>query len=251
LTAATVRDTARVRQTDAAGWWARLLPATGVAAALLLGAGIAFGHTISGGDATFVQGIVGPAVGPFIYLGAKHMVTGYDHLLFLVGVVFFLYRLNDVVLYVSLFTVGHSLTLVGGVLGGLEVDAHLIDAVIGLSVVYKAFENIGGFREVFGVNPDTRIAVLVFGLFHGLGLATRLQEMALSEDGLVTNLLSFNLGVEAGQVLALLFVVALLFRWRSSMRFERQAFIANTVLMCSGFLLAGYQIAGFVLDGAR
>ena len=207
-------------------------------------------HTISGGDKTFVEGIVGPAVGPFIYLGAKHMVTGYDHLLFLVGVVFFLYRLKDVVLYVSLFTLGHSITLVGGVLSGLEVNAYLIDAVIGFSVVYKAFENIGGFREIFGWNPDTRIAVGVFGLFHGFGLATRLQEMALSQEGLITNLLSFNLGVEAGQVLALLFVVALLFRWRTSERFQRQAFAANTGLMAAGFLLAGHQLAGFMLAGA-
>lgn len=208
---------------------------------------VAFGHTIAGDDASFVQGIAGTAVGPFVYLGAKHMVTGYDHLLFLVGVVFFLYRLKDVVLYVSLFTLGHSLTLVGGVLGGLNVNAFLIDAVIGLSVVYKAFENLGGFRAVFGVEPDTRIAVVVFGLFHGLGLATRLQDMALSDEGLVANLLSFNFGVEIGQVLALLVVVALLFRWRASAAFRRQAFAANTVLMGAGFLLAGYQLAGFLL----
>ncbi len=219
-------------------------------AALLLGvSGAAWAHTIAGDDATFVRGIAGPAVGPFVYLGAKHMVTGYDHLLFLVGVVFFLYRLRDVVLYVSLFTLGHSLTLIGGVLGGLNVDAHLIDAVIGLSVVYKAFENLGGFREVFGIEPDTRVAVVVFGLFHGLGLATRLQDMTLSEEGLVTNLLSFNLGVELGQILALLFVVALLLRWRASAAFTRQAFAANTVLMSAGFLLAGYQLTGFVLGG--
>jgi hypothetical protein len=252
LTAAVAgkRARRRCRPAVASRRWRRFgVVAAGLLAGLL-GAGLAVGHTISGGDATFVQGIVGPAVGPFVYLGAKHMVTGYDHLLFLVGVVFFLYRLHDVVLYVSLFTLGHSLTLIGGVLGGLEVNAYLIDAVIGMSVVYKAFENLGGFRELFGVNPDTRIAVLVFGLFHGLGLATRLQEMALSEDGLVTNLLSFNLGVEAGQVLALMFVVALLFRWRSSVEFTRQAFTANAVLMCGGFVLAGYQIAGFVLAPA-
>lgn len=222
-----------------------------IAAALLLGlAGAAAAHTIAGDDATFVRGIAGPAVGPFVYLGAKHMVTGYDHLLFLVGVVFFLQRLRDVVLYVSLFTLGHSLTLIGGVLGGLAVDAHLIDAVIGLSVVYKAFENLGGFREVLGIEPDTRVAVVVFGLFHGLGLATRLQDMTLSADGLVTNLLSFNLGVELGQVLALLFVVALLLRWRASAAFTRQAFAANTVLMCAGFVLTGHQLTGFALGGA-
>lgn len=220
------------------------------AVTVLLAAGTAFGHTIAGDDASFVQGVVGPAAGPFAYLGAKHMVTGYDHLLFLVGVVFFLHRLRDVVLYVSLFTLGHSLTLIGGVLGRLDVDPYLIDAVIGLSVVYKAFENLGGFRQIFGVEPDTRIAVLVFGLFHGLGLATQLQDMTLSDDGLLTNLLSFNVGVEVGQILALLFVVALLFHWRRISAFDRQAFAANTVLMSGGFLLAGYQLTGFVLEHA-
>ena len=207
-------------------------------------------HNVTEGDAGYIQEIWGVHLIPFLYLGAKHMVTGYDHLLFLVGVVFFLQRLRDVVLYVSLFTLGHSLTLIGGVLGGLAVDAHLIDAVIGLSVVYKAFENLGGFREVLGIEPDTRVAVVVFGLFHGLGLATRLQDMTLSADGLVTNLLSFNLGVELGQVLALLFVVALLLRWRASAAFTRQAFAANTVLMCAGFVLTGHQLTGFALGGA-
>lgn len=221
--------------------------AAGCGGFLLLAAGVAVAHTISGSDATFVRGIAGAAVGPFVYLGAKHMVTGYDHLLYLVGVVFFLYRLRDVALYVSLFTVGHSLTLLAGVLGGLRVEPHLIDAVIGLSVVYKAFENLGGFRAVFGVQPDPRAAVVVFGLFHGLGLATRLQEVAMSGDGRLTNLVSFNVGVEVGQVLALLVVVALLFRWRTSALFPAQAFAANSVLMSGGFLLTGYQIAGFVL----
>lgn len=216
-------------------------------AVLLAAPAVVLAHTIAGSDAVFVSGIAGPAAGPFLYLGAKHMVTGYDHLLYLVGVVFFLYRPRDVVLYVSLFTLGHSVTLVGGVLGGLAVDAHLIDAVIGLSVVYKAFENLDGFRQVLGVQPDPRLAVVIFGLFHGLGLATRLQAMALSPEGLVTNLLCFNVGVEIGQVVALLFVVALLLRWRASAAFRQQAFAANTGLMGLGFLLAGYQMAGYLL----
>jgi hypothetical protein len=102
-----------------------------------------------------------------MYLGAKHMVTGYDHLAFLVGVIFFLYRLKDIVQYVSLFTIGHSVTLLAGVLGGIHANAFLIDAIIGLSVVYKAFENMDGFGRFFGFQPNTRAAVLVFGLFHG------------------------------------------------------------------------------------
>ena len=119
-----------------------------------------------------------------MYLGAKHMVTGYDHLLFLVGVIFFLYRTRDVVTYVSLFTLGHSMTLLVGVLADVPANAYLIDAIIGLSVVYKGFENIGGFDRLVGYRPDARAAVLVFGLFHGLGLATKLQELGLRPQGL-------------------------------------------------------------------
>jgi hypothetical protein len=204
-------------------------------------------HPMEGSNAGFVQSVDGPAPGPFLYLGAKHMVTGYDHLLFLVGVVFFLYRLKDVVLYVSLFTLGHSLTLLIGVLGGVSVNAYVIDAIIGLSVVYKGFENINGFERVFKVKPNTRIAVLVFGLFHGLGLATKLQEFMVSESGLVANILSFNVGVEVGQILALTGVVALLSLWRTRPSFLSYGFAANSALMVGGFLLAGIQMVGFML----
>ena len=204
-------------------------------------------HPMEGSNAGFVQSVDGPAPGPFLYLGAKHMVTGYDHLLFLVGVIFFLYRLKDVVLYVSLFTLGHSLTLLIGVLGGVSVNAYVIDAIIGLSVVYKGFENINGFERVFKVKPNTRIAVLVFGLFHGLGLATKLQEFMVSENGRVANILSFNVGVEVGQILALTGVVALLSLWRTRPSFRSYGFAANSALMVGGFLLAGIQMVGFVL----
>lgn len=204
-------------------------------------------HGVTGGDALFLQGITGAAIGPLVYLGAKHMVTGYDHLAFLVGVVFFLYRVRDVVLYASLFTLGHSLTLLAGVLGGIEANAYLIDAVIGLSVVYKALENMDAFRRWFGVQPDTRAAVFVFGLFHGFGLATKLQEFALPARGLVTNIVSFNVGVEVGQALALTMVMAMLMVWRSRPTFVRQAFATNTVLMTVGLLLVGYQLSGYVI----
>jgi hypothetical protein len=200
---------------------------------------------MSGENARFVQGIDGVALAPFMYLGAKHMVTGYDHLLFLVGVIFFLYRAKDVVLYVSLFTLGHSTTLLAGVLGGVRVNPYIIDAIIGLSVVYKAFENIGGFERVFGIRPNTRVAVLVFGLFHGLGLATKLQEFTLSREGLVANIVSFNVGVEIGQVLALSAVFLLLTAWRARPSFTRHAFMTNTALMTGGFVLAGYQFVGY------
>src|SRR4026208_1203235 len=152
-------------------------------------------HGVSGKDAVFLQGLQGRAIIPLMYLGAKHMVTGYDHLLFLVGVIFFLYRLKDILLYVSLFTIGHSVTLLAGALGGIRVDPYLVDMIIGLSIVYKGFENIGGFQRVLGFQPDTRFAVLIFGLFHGFGLATKLQQFNLSRNGLVENIVSFNVGV--------------------------------------------------------
>ncbi|MGH1471699.1 MAG: HupE/UreJ family protein [Cellvibrionaceae bacterium] len=205
-----------------------------------------FAHNISDGNAQFVEGVTGPAIAPFLYLGAKHMVTGYDHLLFLVGVIFFLYKLKDVVLYVTLFTIGHSLTLLGGVLGGIQVNAYIIDAIIGFSIVYKAFENMGGFKKLFGFNPNTKAAVFIFGLFHGLGLATKLQEFSVSKEGLITNIISFNIGVEIGQIVALTAILLLLIRWRQSPSFEKHAFTANTFLMIGGFLLAGYQLSGYV-----
>ncbi len=215
--------------------------------AVLAQSGTALGHPMDGSNAGFVQSVDGPAPGPFLYLGAKHMVTGYDHLLFLVGVVFFLYRLKDVVLYVSLFTLGHSLTLLVGVLGNVGVNAYVIDAIIGLSVVYKGFENVNGFERVFNAKPNTRIAVLVFGLFHGLGLATKLQEFTVSDNGLVANILSFNVGVEIGQILASVGVVALLSYWRTRPSFLSYSFATNTALMAGGFLLAGMQVVGYVL----
>ncbi len=183
---------------------------------------------------------------PFMYLGAKHMVTGYDHLLYLLGVVFFLRRLKDVLLYVSLFTLGHSITLMAGVLIELSVNAYLIDTIIGLSVVYKAFENINGFKQVFGLQLDARAAVFIFGLFHGLGLATKLQELSLSADSLIINLLSFNVGVEVGQAIALAAIVVVLVQWRRHTNFHRHAFVANAALMTAGFILAGYQFANYL-----
>jgi hypothetical protein len=216
----------------AAAWWPEVLSA----------------HGVSNRDAAFVRSVTGPVPAPFMYLGAKHMVTGYDHLLFLVGVIFFLYRTTDVVKYVSLFTLGHSVTLMVGVLAHVPANAYLIDAVIGLSVVYKGFENIGGFERLVGRRPDTRWAVLIFGLFHGLGLATKLQELGLPARGLVANLVAFNVGVEIGQVLALLGVLIALTWWRTHRGFLRHAFGTNAALMAGGFALVGYQLTGYVVN---
>src|SRR5262245_44143472 len=215
------------------------------AVAILLGCGVAYAHGIAGEDQAFLLRATGPHIGPYVYLGAKHMVTGYDHLLFLAGVIFFLYRLKDVALYVTLFAIGHSTTLLLGVLAGWHVDAFIVDAIIGLSVVYKAFENIGGFRRL-GFEPSTKAAVLFFGFFHGLGLATKLQDLALSRDGLVTNMVSFNVGVEIGQLLALGLMLIAFNLWRRSGTFFRYAFAGNVALMAAGFVLAGFQLTGFL-----
>ncbi|MGE3704507.1 MAG: HupE/UreJ family protein [Vicinamibacterales bacterium] len=204
-------------------------------------------HGVTGKDALFLQSVDGTAIGPLMYLGAKHMVTGYDHLAFLVGVIFFLYRTKDIVQYVSLFTIGHSVTLLAGVLGGLRANAYIVDAIIGFSVVYKALDNMDAFKHFFGVQPNTRVAVLVFGLFHGFGLATKLQEFELSPNGLVANIVSFNVGVEIGQVLALTAVLAALTWWRTRDGFLRHAFLTNGILMAAGFLLMGYQLSGYFL----
>jgi hypothetical protein len=209
--------------------------------------GDASAHGVSGKDAVFLQSIQGAAIGPLMYLGAKHMVTGFDHLAFLIGVIFFLYRMKDIVQYVSLFTIGHSVTLLAGVLGGVRANPYIVDAIIGFSVVYKAFDNMDGFPRFFGFQPNTRAAVLVFGLFHGFGLATKLQDFSLSPNGLVANIVSFNIGVEIGQVIALTLVLLVLTYWRTRSGFLRHAFATNAVLMACGFLLVGYQVSGYFL----
>ena len=205
-------------------------------------------HAVTGSDADFLKAVSGAHIGPFLYLGAKHMVTGYDHLLFLFGVIFFLYRLRDVAVYVTCFAVGHSITLLLGVLSGLHVNPYLVDALIGLSVVYKAFDNLDGFRTLFGWQPNTKAAVFAFGLIHGFGLATKLQDFALSTKGLIVNMSSFNVGVEIGQLLALAVILSFMVAYRRTSGFMRHAVLANVLLMTAGFVLMGYQLAGYVLE---
>ncbi|HTE39939.1 MAG TPA: HupE/UreJ family protein [Steroidobacteraceae bacterium] len=222
---------------------ARLMRAALIVACLF--SAVAAAHDVAISDRQFVQSVVGPTFLPFLYLGAKHMVTGYDHVLFLIGVVFFLYRLRDIVIYVSMFTIGHSLTLMGGVLFGIGANAHIVDAIIGLSVVYKGVENLGGIGRL-GLSINTKLAILVFGLFHGLGLATKLEDLSISPNGLLVNLVGFNVGVEVGQILVLLVIVTLLNLWRTSVSFATGAGYANGLLIVAGLLLTGIQIAGYI-----
>ncbi|MCF6216769.1 MAG: HupE/UreJ family protein [Emcibacter sp.] len=202
-------------------------------------------HGVTEGDKGYIQESSGVLIMPFIYLGAKHMMTGYDHLLFLFGVIFFLYRLKDIGLYVTLFAVGHIITLLSGTLMGISINAYLIDAIIGFSIVYKALDNLGAFQRWFGYQPDTKMATLIFGLFHGLGLATKILEYNVAADGLVPNLIAFNVGVEIGQILALAVILIVMGFWRRSKGFWDHAYTANVILMTSGFLLVGYQMTGY------
>jgi len=210
----------------------------------------ALAHNVAESDKAYIQTHPGVNIVPYIYLGAKHMITGYDHLLFLFGVIFFLYRLKDVGKYVTLFAVGHSSTLLAGVLFNLHANPFIIDAIIGFSVIYKAIDNLGGFKTVLGFEPNQKAAVLIFGFFHGFGLATKIQELALSRDGLFANLVSFNVGVEFGQFAALSIILLVMTLWRRSASFNRSVVIANALLMTAGVVLVGYQLAGFATENA-
>ena len=215
---------------------------------MLLGAsGEAFAHAVAEGDKGYIQEIYGVNLISFMYLGAKHMVTGYDHILFLLGVIFYLYRMQHIAIYVSLFAIGHSTTMLLGVYFNIGINSYLIDAIIGLSVVYKALDNIGAYQRWFGFQPNTKVATLVFGLFHGFGLSSKIIEYDISPDGLVPNLLAFNVGVEIGQLLALSAILIVMGFWRRTTGFLRHAYTANVAMMCAGFILVGYQLTGYFI----
>jgi hypothetical protein len=214
----------------------------------LLFSSVVIAHGVTQGDQGYIQEISGTNIIPFIYLGAKHMVTGYDHLLFILGVVFFLYRLTEVGIYVTLFAIGHSSTLLLGVYFNIPANAYLIDAIIGLSVVYKALDNMGAYQRWFGFQPNTKAATLIFGFFHGFGLATKIQDFEISSDGLLANLIAFNIGVEIGQLLALAGILILMGFWRKQSFFIKQAYTANVFLMSAGFMLMGLQLTGYFLN---
>jgi hypothetical protein len=232
--------------------WPLWLPVACIASVLAFFAmpADAWAHGVAQGDKGYIQTIVGVHLIPYMYLGAKHMVTGYDHLLFLLGVIFFLYRLKEIGLYVTLFALGHSATLLLGVLTGVSVSSYLVDAIIGLSVVYKALDNLGAFQRWFDVQPNTKAATLIFGLFHGFGLATKILDFEMAPDGMIPNLIAFNVGVEIGQLLALSAILILMTHWRQTVSFVRHAYTTNVAIMCAGFVLIGYQLTGyFVMRG--
>ena len=181
----------------------------------------------------------------YLKIGATHMLTGYDHLLFVFGIVFFLTTFMDVVKTITAFTIGHSITLITATLMGVTVNYFLIDAVIALSVCYIGYENIGGFRKFFEKSLNFIWAVFIFGLIHGLGLSTRLQQLPLGEEGIVLRILSFNLGIELGQIAALCLMVALLYKWRHTQSFLKITAVSNNGLIYAGVFLFLMQMHGY------
>ena len=187
----------------------------------------------------------------YVGLGATHMLTGYDHLLFLFGVVFFLKTFKDVTKFVTVFTLGHCITLVFATFFQITWNYFLIDAIIAISVIYKGFDNNGGFQKYFDMkSPNLLVAVFGFGLLHGFGLSTRLQQLPLGDDSMsmLIRILSFNLGVEIGQIAALAAMVAVLAVWRSRPSFKRFSVAANAGLVFAGVMLLFMQLHGYQHD---
>ncbi len=238
-----------IRLSVAPGGRARMprvsVPAVVLAAVALLWGEAVLAHAVTLGDKGYIREITGVNLIPFLYLGGKHMVTGYDHILFLLGVIFFLYGMKQIGIYVSLFAIGHSTTMLAGVWFDFGINSYLIDAIIGFSVAYKALDNLGAFQLWFGVQPSTKAATLIFGFLHGFGLASKITEYDIAADGLLPNLLAFNVGVEVGQLLALAAILVIMTRWRETPSFARQAYAANVLMMTAGFALMGLQITGY------
>ncbi|MBT3549659.1 MAG: HupE/UreJ family protein [Rhodospirillaceae bacterium] len=231
------------------GTCSRLLLLTVIAASIILAfSNGAIAHAVAEGDKGYIQEIYGTHLIPFTYLGAKHMVTGFDHILFLFGVIFFLYRMKHVAIYVSLFALGHSSTMLLGVLLDFGINSYIIDAIIGFSIVYKSLDNLGAYQRWFGIQPSIKLATLVFGFFHGFGLASKIIDYEIAENGLIPNLLAFNVGVELGQMLALGAILLAMSWWRLRPSFLKHAYTANVIVMAAGFTLIGYQLTGYAVS---
>lgn len=185
----------------------------------------------------------------YVGLGATHMLTGYDHLLFIFGVVFFLTTFKQVAKFVSVFTLGHCITLIFATFYKITFNYYLIDAIIALSVIYKGFDNNGGFQKYFGIkSPNLLAIVFTFGLIHGFGLSTRLQQLPLGDDAtaMLLRILSFNVGVEIGQIAALTVMVILLSTWRKREGFARISWLSNVGIIYAGVALLFMQMHGYL-----
>ncbi|MCO4779018.1 MAG: HupE/UreJ family protein [Flavobacteriaceae bacterium] len=208
--------------------------------------GNSFAHGISEADKSLM---LSGSFAQYISLGASHMITGYDHLLFLFGVIFFLVQFKDIVKFITIFTIGHSITLIFATFMGITANYFLIDALIALTVIYKGFDNLDGFRKCFDIKaPNLLVLVFIFGLVHGFGLSTRLQQLPLGTDGLLAKIIAFNVGVELGQISALLIMLIVLSKWRQTESFRKFSKLANTGLIVAGVILFFMQMHGYSHD---
>ena len=210
---------------------------------LLLIPVVALAHGISEADR---QAMLAGGNVRYVWLGATHMLTGYDHLLFIFGVIFFLTGFRDIVKYITIFTLGHSITLIFATVFGISANYFLVDAVIALSVCYKGFDNLDGFRKFLGrPSPNLLLVIFGFGLVHGFGLSTRLQQLPLGESGLIMRILSFNVGVEIGQIIALAIMLLIISGWRKTNSFTQFSTVSNSALIAAGVFLFMMQLHGF------
>lgn len=216
---------------------------------VLIAAALSWGHGISESQH---QAMLEGGNLRYMWLGAVHMLTGYDHLLFLFGVIFYLTGFRDILKFITVFTLGHSITLIFATYAGITANYYLVDAVIALSVCYKAFDNLEGFPKYLKIaSPNRVLVVFAFGLVHGFGLSTRLQQLPLGDDGLLARILSFNVGVEAGQIAALAALVLLLAGIRTTTAFARLGKAANILLLAAGLGLFAYQMQGYLSGGGN
>ena len=202
-----------------------------------------FGHGMSEAEK---QTIIEGGNLRYILIGATHMLSGYDHLAFVFGIIFFLTKFKEIVKYITAFTVGHSITLIYATINAIQINYFLVDAVIALSVCYIAFHNLEGFKKWLNVRaPNMMVMIFGLGLIHGLGLSTRLQQLPLSEDSLLMNIISFNVGIEIGQISALAVMLFLIAAFRKSHVFKSFSKASNTFLVIAGSYLFLMQMHGY------
>ncbi|MGM0541942.1 MAG: HupE/UreJ family protein [Pseudomonadota bacterium] len=214
-----------------------------LAAFIMLAVSQAFGHGMSEADK---QAIVDGGNLSYLWIGATHMLSGYDHLLFIFGIIFFLTKFKDIIKYITAFTLGHSVTLIYATFNGIQVNYFLIDAIIALSLCYIAFANLDGFKKYLNINPPNLLVMITgLGLIHGLGLSTRLQQLPLNQDDLLMNIISFNIGIEVGQVMALTIMLLIMLILRKSAIFKPFTLISNYGLIFAGLFLFMMQMHGY------
>ena len=187
----------------------------------------------------------------YFALGVEHILLGFDHLMFVLALLLLVRDAKRLIGAITAFTIAHSLTLAGTTFGWIRLASAPVEAAIALSIMFVAVEIMrvrAGQPSLTATIPW--LASFAFGLLHGFGLSTRLQQLPLGDDpvAMLWRILSFNVGVELGQLAALVVMVALLATWRQRPSFKRFSFAANLALVYAGFYLLFVQLHGFQHD---